>query len=70
MTAAGNYQVMPPLSAEEYEGAQPTLAYRLHWSDRHRRTAQIRGTVGWLARAAGIPAAEHAPPARADGIEQ
>ncbi len=39
----------PPLTANQ----------RPHWTTRHRLTAQIRHTVGWLARQAHIPATNH-----------
>lgn len=36
-----------------------TSNMRPHWAERHRLTAEIRRSVGWLARAAHIPAADH-----------
>lgn len=56
---------MTPETVQAYRLTLPwsrpplSLNSRMHWSAKHRATAEIRRTVGWLAKAAKIPAVEH-----------
>ncbi|MGH3834171.1 MAG: hypothetical protein ACRDSF_00485 [Pseudonocardiaceae bacterium] len=54
-TEQQRYQLTLPWKSPPLTGNQ-----RLHWATRARLTAEIRSTVGWLARSARIPAATHA----------